>query len=187
MSRLTTCVWQTTVAGVAAGIFSMGIWSDARAAEAFKMGVIDPQAVLERSKAGKKALDGLKEYVGTRQKLLSRDEEELRNTEKALKESAPKLSEAEKKEKETQFRSKIQEYQKRAQEFNQELQGKQKELVDEYMKKIALATQTVAEKGGFALVVDKGSEQTIKIVIYSKDTIDLTEQVIKEFDRVNNK
>jgi outer membrane protein len=157
----------------------------AYAADAFKMGVIDPQVVLEKSKAGKKALDGLKEYVSTRQKLLSRDEEDLRNTEKTLKES--KLSEGEKKEKEAQFRTKIQEYQKRAQEFNQELQGKQKELVDEYMKRIASATQTVAEKGGFSIVVDKGSEQTIKIVIYNKDTIDLTDQVIKEFDRVNSK
>jgi outer membrane protein len=161
--------------------------SAARAADAFKMGVIDPQTVLEKSKAGRKALDGLKDYVSTRQKLLSRDEEELRNTEKTLKEASAKLSEGEKKEKETQFRAKIQEYQKRAQEFNQELQGKQKELVDDYMKRIASATQTVAEKGGFSIVVDKGSEQTIKIVIYSKDTIDLTDQVIKEFDRINNK
>jgi outer membrane protein len=159
----------------------------AQAVEAFKMGVVDPQAVLEKSKAGKKALDGLKEYVTTRQKLLSGDEEELRNTEKALKEQLAKLSDAEKKEKETQFRTKVQDYQKRAQEFNQELQGKQKELVDEYMKRISSATKAVAEKGGFSLVVDKGSEQTVKIVIYNKDTIDLTEQVIKEFDRVNSK
>ncbi|HSA61372.1 MAG TPA: OmpH family outer membrane protein [Nitrospiraceae bacterium] len=157
----------------------------AQAAEAFKMGVVDPQSVLEKSKAGKKALDGLKEYVTTRQKLLARDEEDLRNYEKQLKEQSAKLSDTEKKEKETQFRAKIQDYQKRAQEFNQELQGKQKELVDDYMKKISVATQTVAEKGGFALVVDKGSEQTVKIVIYNKDTIDLTEQVIKEFDRTN--
>ena len=167
------------------GTVIVGSFSFAQAAEAFKMGVVDPQAVLERSKAGKKALDGLKEYVTTRQKLLSRDEEDLRNTEKQLKEQIAKLSEAEKKDKETQFRGKIQEYQKRAQEFNQELQAKQKELVDDYMKRIASATQTVAEKGGFAIVVDKGSEQTVKIVIYNKDTIDLTDQVIKEFDRVN--
>lgn len=169
------------------GVLLVGLTSGAAAAETFKMGVIDPQAVLEKSKAGKKALDGLKEYVSTRQKLLSRDEEELRNTEKTLKESASKLSEAEKKDKEAQFRTKIQEYQKRAQEFNQELQGKQKELVDDYMKRIASATQTVAEKAGFSIVVDKGSEQTVKIVIYSKDTIDLTDQVIKEFDRVNSR
>lgn len=171
-----------------AAIFFLALCSLAKpvaAAEAFKMGVVDPQTVLEKSRAGKKALDGLKEYVSTRQKLLARDEEDLRNYEKQMKEQAAKLSEAEKKDKETQFRAKIQDYQKRAQEFNQELQGKQKELVDDYMKKISAATQTVAEKGGFALVVDKGSEQTVKIVIYNKDTIDLTDQVIKEFDRTN--
>jgi outer membrane protein len=181
-------LWDHTILSiVATGSLLFSLTSGVGAAEAFKMGVIDPQAVLEKSKSGKKALDGLKEYVSTRQKLLSRDEEELRNTEKTLKESISKLSEAEKKEKEAQFRVKIQEYQKRAQEFNQELQGKQKELVDDYMKRIATATQTVAEKGGFSIVVDKGSEQTVKIVIYSKDTIDLTDQVIKEFDRVNSK
>ena len=177
---------QTVLVLAAVGLSVLGLTCWAAAAE-FKMGVIDPQAVLEKSKAGKKALDGLKEYVSTRQKLLSRDEEELRNTEKTLKEAGAKLSEGEKKEKAAQVRSKIQDYQKRAQEFNQELQGKQKELVDDYMKRIASATQTVAEKGGFSIVVDKGSEQTIRIVIYSKDAIDLTDQVIKEFDRVNSK
>jgi outer membrane protein len=171
----------------AAGMLLLVSLPAAQATETFKMGVVDPQAVLEKSKAGKKALDGLKEYVSTRQKLLSGDEEDLRNTEKTLKEQVAKLSDTEKKEKETQFRTRVQEFQKRAQEFNQELQGKQKELVDEYMKKISSATKTVAEKSGFALVVDKGSEQTVKIVIYSKDTIDLTDQVIKEFDRVNSK
>lgn len=155
------------------------------AADSFKMGVVDPQSVLEKSKAGKRALDGLKEYVSIRQKLLAKDEEELRNSEKQLRDQAAKMSEAEKKEKETQFRTKVQDFQKRAQEFNQELQKKQKELVDDYMKKISAATKTTAEKGGFSLVVDKGSEQTVKIVIYNKDTIDLTEQVIKEFDLTN--
>jgi outer membrane protein len=187
MHTTRTLVGRTTLPLVAAGILLLALLPAAQATEAFKMGVVDPQAVLEKSKAGKKALDGLKEYVSTRQKLLAGDEEDLRNTEKTLKEQAAKLSDTEKKEKETQFRTKVQEFQKRAQEFNQELQGKQKELVDEYMKKISSATKTVAEKSGFALVVDRGSEQTVKIVIYSKDTIDLTEQVIKEFDRVNSK
>ena len=172
---------------VASALMTLGLvaWMPETFAADFKMGVIDPQVILEKTKAGKRALDGLREYVATRQKLLSRDEEELRNTEKQLKEQASKLTETEKKEKETTFRAKIQDYQKRAQEFNQELQGKQKELVDEYMKKIAVATQAVADKGGYQLVLDKGSEQTVKIVIFNKDTIDLTEQVIKEFDRTN--
>jgi outer membrane protein len=155
------------------------------AADGFKMGVVDPQAVLEKSRAGKRALDTLKEYAATRQKLLAGDEEELKNLEKQLKEQESGLSETAKRDKQSQFRTKLQDYQKRAQEFNQELAGKQKELVDEYMKKISTATRTVAEKGGFTLVVDKGSENTIKIVIYHRDALDLTDQVIKEFDRQN--
>lgn len=154
-------------------------------AETFKMGVVDPQAVLEKSKAGRRALDGLKEHAASRQKILAKDEEELKGLEKQLKDQEAGMPEAKKRELQGQFRTKIQDYQKRVQDFNQELAVKQKELVDEYMKKIQLATKAVAEKNGVSLVVDKGSDATIKIVIYNKDTIDLTEQVIKEFDKQN--
>jgi outer membrane protein len=155
------------------------------AAEAFKMGVVDPQAVLEKSKAGRRALDGLKEHAASRQKLLAKDEEELKGIENQLKAQESTITESQKREKQAQFRTKIQDYQKRVQEFNQELAVKQKELVDEYMKKIQVATKAVAEKNGISLVVDRGSDQTIKIVIYNKETIDLTDQVIKEFDKQN--
>lgn len=155
------------------------------AADAFKMGVLDPQEVLEKSKAGKRSLDALKEYARTRQKVLATDEEELKTFENKMKEQASKASDQEKRAMEEQFRTKIQHYQKQAQEFNQDLGGKQKEMVDDYMKRIAVATKAVAERGGFSLVVDKGSEQTLRIVIYSKDTLDLTDQVIKEFDKLN--
>lgn len=159
--------------------------SSGSAADSFKVGVVDPQAVLEKSKAGRRALDGLKEYATSRQKLLSSDEDALKDIEKQLKEQESSLTESQKREKQGQFRAKLQDYQKRAQEFNQELTVKQKELVDDYMKKIGAATKAVAEKGGFTLVVDKGSENTIKIVIYNRDTLDLTDQVLKEFDRQN--
>ncbi len=159
--------------------------SSALATDAFKMGVIDPQEVLEKSKAGKRSLDALKEYARTRQKVLSTDEEELKAFENKMKEQAPKLSDQEKQAMEGQFRAKIQHYQKQAQEFNQDLSGKQKEMVDDYMKRIAVATRAVAERGGFSVIVDKGSEQTLRIVIYNKDTIDVTDQVTKEFDKLN--
>ena len=168
------------ICGIVAALAETG-W----AAEAFKMGVVDPQAVLEKSKAGRRALDGLKEHATTRQKLLAKDEEELKGLENQLKAQEAGLSESQKREKQAQFRTKIQDYQKRVQDFNQELAVKQKDLVDEYMKKIQAATKSVAEKGSVSLVVDKGSDSTIKIVIYNKDAIDLTEQVIKEFDKLN--
>jgi outer membrane protein len=173
-----------TVSALTTG-FVAALTGTGHAADAFKMGVVDPQMVLEKSRAGRKALDDLKEFAAARQKALVKDEEELKGLEGQLKAQEGGLSESQKKEKQAQFRTKIQNYQKRVQDSNQELGAKQKNLVDEYMKKIQVATKAVAEKSGVQLVVDKGSDATIKIVIYNKDTIDLTEQVIKEFDKQN--
>jgi outer membrane protein len=175
----------TGIAIAATILVQLALGWDATAADSVKIGVVDPQAVLEKSKAGRRALDALKEYATTRQKLLANDEEELKNLEKQLKDQESAMSETAKRDKSNQFRTKLQDFQKRAQEFNQELGAKQKELVDDYMKRIAAATKTVAEKGGFTMVVDKGSDTTIKIVIYAKDTLDLTDYVIREFDRQN--
>lgn len=171
----------TLLVCLSAGPSSPTTW----AAESFKMGVVDPQEVLERSKAGKRALDRLREYTAARQRILTNDEQELKKLEQELKELEEKLTDDQKQEKQTQFRAKVQDYQRRLQEFNQELSAKQKEMVEEYMKKISAATKAVAEKKGFTLVVDKGSENTIKIVIYNKDTLDLTDEIIAEFDRQN--
>jgi len=173
------------ILAVVAACSVLALGADPALAADFKMGVLDPQEVLEKSKAGKRSLDALKEYARTRQKVLASDEEELKSFEKSFKDQEATLNEQQKREKQEQFKAKIQAYQKRAQDFNQDLAAKQKEMVDDYMKRIATATKTVAEKGGFSLVVDKGSEQTLRIVIYNKDTIDLTEQVIKEFDKLN--
>ena len=176
-------------AGIAGVLLAVGLMvgvgaEQGSAADALKVGVVDPQRVLEQSKAGRRALDELKDYRDRREKLLLSDEEELRNLEKSLKDDSG-LGDAQKRDKQGQFRTKMQDYQRRVQEFNRELTGKQKEMVDEYMKKIAASTKTVAEKNGVTLVVDKGSESTIKIILYHKDGLDITDQVIKEFDRQN--
>lgn len=152
------------------------------AASSFKVGLIDPQAVIEQSRAGKRALDTLKEHFTLRQKLLASDEEELKGLEQELR-TATNLSDADKQSKQEIFRKKYQEYQKRGAEFQQELAQKQKELVLEYMKKIETATEAVAERQGFSLVIDKGNESTLKIVLYNQKGLDITDEVVKEFDR----
>jgi len=152
-------------------------------AEAFKVGVIDQQAVLEKSKSGKRALDALKEFSASRQKIVSADDQELKKIEKELKDQEAGLSEAVRREKQEQFRTKLENYQRRLQDFNREIQAKQKELVEEYREKIGKVAAAMAEKGGYSVVLDKGSDATLRIVIYNHNAIDLTDQVVKEFDR----
>ena len=157
----------------------------ARAADTFKVAVIDQQQVLERSQAGKRALEGLKEFSTSRQRIVSADDEELKRLEKELKDQDSGLSEASKREKQEQFRVKFENYQRRLQEFNREIQAKQKQLADEFQKKIDQAAAAGGEKNGYAAVLDKGNDAALRIVIYANQSIDVTEQVIKEFDRQN--
>jgi outer membrane protein len=47
------------------------------------------------------------------------------------------------------------------------------------------AAQVVAEKNGYVAILDKGSEAAIKIVLYHQPALDVTDQLVKEFDRQN--
>lgn len=154
----------------------------ALAAKNFQVGVIDPQSVIEKSKAGKRALATLKEHATVRQKLLASDEEELKTLQEEL-QNSKNLSEKDKQTKQELFQRKVQEYQKRGQDFQQELSQKQRDMVSEYMGKIEKATEAVAERHGFSLVIDKGSNATLKIVLYSQKGLDITNEVVKEFDK----
>ncbi len=156
------------------------------ASDAIKIAVMDQQAVIERSKAGKAALEEVKAYQATRQKIITSDEQELKEIEQALKDPNSKLSEATKQEKQEQFQSKVEAYQRRLQDFNREIQQKQREMAAEYSKKIADAAQAVAQKEGLAAVIDKGNESMFRIVIYHQPALDVTDLVVKEFDRQQN-
>ena len=153
------------------------------AADHLKVAMMDQQQVIERSVAGKRALEELKSYSTTRQKIIDSDDQELKELEKGMQDAS--MSEEARKEKQDHFRTKLEAYQRRIQDFNREVQEKQRGMVAEYAQKIQAAAAAVAQKEGFTAVLDKGSETTVKIVIYSHPSVDLTEQIIKEFDRQN--
>ena len=149
----------------------------------FRVGVIDPQAVIEKSKAGSRALAALKEHAQARETVMKNDQKELEKLQQELNSSSSSLGDDEKKRRQDRFSQKFQNWQKRGQEFQAELVQKQRELVQEYMTKIEQATSVVAKRHGFDLVIDKGSQSTLKIVLYHRDGLDLTNEVIKEFNK----
>jgi outer membrane protein len=151
--------------------------------ETMKVAVMNQQAVVEQSKAGKRALEELKAYSMSRQKIINADDQELKELQQAIQDG--KLTDSAKQEKQGQFQAKLEAYQRRLADFNREIQQKQREMVAEYMKKVQAAAQAVGEKNGYVAVIDKGSEAGIKIVLYYQPALDVTDQVVKEFDRQN--
>ena len=169
------------------GLCALGMTGEAALSatknKSFRVGVIDPQKVIEKSKAGSRALASLKEHAKARETVMKNDQKELEKLQEDLKATQGKLSAEEQKAKQERFSQKFQGWQKRGQEFQAELGQKQKELVQEYMKKISEATSIVAKRHGFDIVVDKGSENTFQIVMYHRNGLDLTNEVIKEFNK----
>ena len=151
--------------------------------DTFKVAVMDQQAVIGQSKAGKRALEELKAYSATRQKIINADDQELKDLQQAMQDE--KLTDSARQEKQGQFQAKMEAYQRRLADFNREIQQKQREMVAEYSKKIQAASQAVGEKNGYVAVIDKGVESALKIVLYHQPALDVTDQVVKEFDRQN--
>ncbi len=173
--------------GVMSLMGAVALWlamlSPALSDETVKVAVMNQQVVIEQSKAGKRALEELKAYSMTRQKIINADDQELKELQQAIQDG--KLSDSAKQEKQGQFQAKLDAYQRRLADFNREIQQKQREMVAEYSKKVQAAAQAVGEKSGFIAVIDKGSEAAIKIVLYHQPALDVTDQVVKEFDRQN--
>jgi len=168
---------------ISAVVLWLAMVSPGLSAETFKVAVMDQQMVIEQSKAGKRALEELKGYSLARQKILTADEQELKELQEAIQDG--KLTESAKQEKQAQLQAKAEAYQRRVADFRREVQQKQREMVIEYSKKIYSAAQAVGMKAGYDAIIDKGGETAVKIVIYHQPALDLTNQVVKEFDRQN--
>jgi len=168
---------------IGVGACCLAIGSVTSAAEPVRVAVMDQQVVIEKSRAGKRALEELKAYSATRQKIITSDDQELKDLDQAMRDE--KLSEGARQEKQTQFQAKMEAYQRRLADFNREIQEKQQETVIEYSKKVQEAAQAVAQKEGYIAVIDKGNDAVMRIVIYYQPGLDVTDRVVKEFDRQN--
>ena len=133
--------------------------------------------------AGKRALEDLKSYSTTRQKIIDSDDQELKELEKGVQDA--NLSEDVRKEKQEHFRTKVDAYQRRIQEFNREVQEKQRAMVAEYAQKIHAAASAVAQKEGYVAVIDRGSEATVRIVLYSHPSVDITSRKGYRWGRID--
>ena len=145
-----------------------------------KIGVVDPARVLSETNSGKKAKDSLSAFSKNRQALIEMDEKELRRMEEDFGRQASVLSATAKREREEQFRRRVAEYQQKASEMNREVQEKQKDVLEGFREKVGLIVGKVSKRLGLQVVMDKGKGGP---TLYSDEGLDITGQVIDEFNR----
>ncbi len=145
-----------------------------------KIGTLDPARILSDTNAGKKAKDNLTAFSKNRQALIELDEKELRRMEEDFVKQATVLSPTAKREREESFRRRMQEYQQKVTELNREVQEKQKDVMDGFREKIETIAGKVAKRLGLQIVVDSSKGGP---TLYREDTIDISNQVVEEFNR----
>ena len=145
-----------------------------------KIGLMDPARVLNDSNAGKKAKDSLAAFSKNRQALIEMEEKELRRMEEDFIKQASVLSPAAKSEREQVFRRRMAEYQQKAGELNREVQEKQKDVLEAFRDKVEAVVAKIAKRNGLQVVIDKGKGGP---AIYGDEELDITSQVIEEFNK----
>jgi outer membrane protein len=144
------------------------------------IGVVDAQRVLDGTTAGKKAKDSLLTYSKNRQALIELEAKELRRMQEDAERQRSILSQEALKERGEQLQRRVQEYQQKVTELNREVQEKQKDVLDGFRDKVEIVVSKVAKRLGLQVVLDKSRGGP---TVYNEDAIDLTNQVIEEFNR----
>jgi len=145
-----------------------------------KLGVVDPTRILSETNAGKKAKESLSAFSKNRQALIEMEEKDLRRMEEDFGRQASVLSAPAKREREDQFRRRMAEYQQKASELNREVQEKQKDVLEGFREKVEFIVGKVSKRLGLQVVIDKGKGGP---TLYSDGGLDVTGQVIEEFNR----
>lgn len=145
-----------------------------------RIGVVDPQKVLEETDAGKRAKDSLANFMKNRQSLIELEEKELKRMEEDIVKQASILSASARREREEQFRRRAIEFQQKANELNREIQDKQKEVLEAFREKVERIVAKVAQQMGLLVVMEKGRGGP---TVYNDSALDISPQVIEEFNR----
>ncbi|MFQ5992301.1 MAG: OmpH family outer membrane protein [Nitrospiraceae bacterium] len=145
-----------------------------------RIGVVDPQRVLNETDAGRQAKETLENYAKNRQAIVQLEEKELKRMEEDLLKQSSVLSANAKKTREERFRRKMVEYQQKVGELNREVQMKQKEVFDGFRGKVEEAVAKVAQEKGVLVVIEKGAGGP---TLYNDVSLDLSTAVIREMNK----
>jgi len=143
-----------------------------------KIAVIDMKQVLSTSTAGKRVEGIIKQKRDSLQRSFKKEEEELIALQQEMEKKGSAWSEKVKQEKIGTFQKKRRDFAVKQEEAGQELQRLREQHVNPILKKLEEVVSQVAAKGGYAVVLPRN------VVLYSSDSIDISNTVISELNKV---
>ena len=144
-----------------------------------RFGVVDMQQVILTVEEGKQARLKLEQEIKAKEKLLKQSREELEKLNKELQAQAALLSETAKLKKQQKFQEKFLSLRNAEMEFQVDIKRKEQQATKEIASKVAGLVEKVARELKLAAVFETSSAG----LLYVRSPVNLTEQVIKMYDK----
>jgi outer membrane protein len=149
-------------------------------ADVAKIGVVDFQKVLETSNAGKLARGEINEQGRKMEEDLKEKGEKIEEAKKKLEREALVMSNEMRAEKEREIRISINDFKSLQKQYMADFKEQEKKLVTSIQKELLKIVSEIGKKEGFLLILEKREAG----IIYSPDTIDISDRVIQEYNTV---
>lgn len=156
----------------------MGLVGSANAADS-KVGYVDMQKAVQATAAGKKAKTDLEGEFNKRKKDLDKKKADIEKMGQDLEKKKGVLSEEVLSKKQMELQEEMMKFQKVVAENQMEIQKKEKDLTTPILEKMKKTIEKVAQEKGFTIVL----ERTEQNVLFAQKEADLTEDVIKAFEK----
>jgi len=166
---------------VATFAFTTGVAS----AGDIKIGGVDLQKILDKSIAGKEALNGLKMVAEREKKALEDKQHAFRDLKKELEQQSMMMRESTMAEKEKKLRRLKREIELYREDAQQTIQKEQSRIMRKLLKSITKIIDVYAKENGYSLILEKGQGPNPLgvIVLYMDDAIEVTPAIIEIYDK----
>lgn len=149
-------------------------------AETQKIGYVDLQKALNLSSAGKAAKEKIKAKVQGYDAEVQQRQEELKKLKEDLEKQAMLLSEEARNAKERDYQQKVKDYQRFTKDIQETLQQTDADLTRKILESLLKVVQDVGKSAGYTLILEK----TESSIVYADESIDISDEVIKAFDKL---
>jgi outer membrane protein len=161
--------------------FSLLWLGSVNAADVAKIGVANLQRVLETSNQGKSAQEEIKKQKDQMEQELKQKGGEIDELRKQLERESMVMSKEKREEKEREIRIKINDFKSLDKRYRTQLQALEKKLVNALLKEVSSLVKEIGKKEGYLLIINNAG------VLYSPNSINITDQLIKELNARHTK
>ena len=164
---------------VALSLAVLGATVQTASAADLKVGVIDVEYAIQKSKAGEAAKAKLKSLFDKKQKELDKRQNELLELKKQLENPPAMMTDAKKKAMVGEYQKGLLELQNAFLENQQELAKREAEYMKPILKDLEAVLAKIAETGNYDLIINRSQYG----VLFTKPAHDITDTVLKALDK----